>query len=79
MTQLPVSETIVKVFSTVFHDLSKQEIEALQRDESELWDSLKHIELIAELEDYFDIEIPDKGLERIRDVSSAAQAVEDEL
>lgn len=64
-----------KIFSAVFSGVSESDILILNRNTSEVWDSLKHIELITELEEFFEIIIDEEKVSKIYDFQSALQAI----
>ena len=48
---------------------------AMNKTDGEAWDSLKHIELILELEDEFNLEIDDNTSLKITDFNSCLEIV----
>ncbi|MCF8554217.1 MAG: hypothetical protein K9F97_05075 [Candidatus Nanopelagicales bacterium] len=46
---------LIQVFRTVFPDSDDKQIPELLQNTSEEWDSLKQIELITEVEDFFEL------------------------
>lgn len=68
MIELRIEKIFVKVF-----DLEAPRF--INKNDHEEWDSLKHIELILELEDEFDIEITDNNSLKITDFNSCLEIV----
>ncbi len=68
MIELRIEKIFVKVF-----DLEAPKF--INKSEHEEWDSLKHIELILELEDEFDIEITEDNSLKITDFNSCLEIV----
>jgi acyl carrier protein len=66
-----VTRILNKVFSVDFQtDSSKSDI-----PQNGTWDSLKHVQIILELEDSFDFEISDAEIEKIFDYNSSVEYV----
>ena len=63
---------IEKIFEKVF---AVDALRTINRINCEEWDSLKHIELILELEDEFDLEISDSTSLKITDYSSCLEII----
>jgi acyl carrier protein len=63
---------IEKIFLKVFEVENPRDINKI---DCEGWDSLKHIELILELEDEFGIEISDKASLKIIDFHSCLEVI----
>ena len=68
MIELKIEKIFVKVFAV---DAPR----AINKRDCEEWDSLKHIELILELEDEFDLEISDNNSLKITDYKSCLEIV----
>ena len=68
MIELKIEKIFVKVFAV---DAPR----AINKIDCEEWDSLKHIELILELEDEFDLEISDNNSLKITDYKSCLEIV----
>ncbi len=68
MIELRIEKIFVKVFAT-------EAPRAINKIDNEEWDSLKHIELILELEDEFDLEIGDKTSLKIIDFNSCLEII----
>ena len=68
MIELRIEKIFVKVFAT-------EAPRAINKIDYEEWDSLKHIELILELEDEFDLEIGDKTSLKIIDFNSCLEII----
>ena len=68
MIELRIEKIFVKVFAT-------EAPRAINKIDNEEWDSLKHIELILELEDEFDLEIGDETSLKIIDFSSCLEII----
>ena len=67
-----IESRIEKIFKKVFAiDTPK----TMHKTNSEVWDSLKHIELILELEDEFDLEISDSTALKITDYNSCLEII----
>ena len=67
-----IESRIEDIFSKVFAiDAPK----AINKTDTEVWDSLKHIELILELEDEFNLEIDDNTSLKITDFNSCLEIV----
>ena len=64
--------TIEKIFIKVF---AVEAPRAINKIDCEEWDSLKHIELILELEDEFDLEISDNNSLQIIDFNSCLEII----
>jgi acyl carrier protein len=64
--------TIEKIFVKVF---AVEAPRAINKIDCEEWDSLKHIELILELEDEFDLEISDNNSLKIIDFNSCLEII----
>ena len=64
--------TIEKIFIKVF---AVEAPRAINKIDCEEWDSLKHIELILELEDEFDLEISDNTSLKIIDFNSCVEII----
>jgi acyl carrier protein len=66
-----ITRILNKVFSVDFQtDSSKSDI-----SQYVTWDSLKHVQIILELEDSFDFEISDSEIEKIFDYNSSVEYV----
>ena len=66
-----ITRILNKVFSVDFQtDSSKSDI-----SQYGTWDSLKHVQIILELEDSFDFEISDVEIENIYDYNSSVEYV----
>ena len=66
-----ITRILNKVFSVDFQtDSSKSDI-----SQYGTWDSLKHVQIILELEDSFDFEISDAEIEKIFDYNSSVEYV----
>ena len=68
MIELRIEKIFVKVFAV---DAPR----AINKINCEEWDSLKHIELILELEDEFDLEISDNTSLKITDYNSCLEII----
>jgi acyl carrier protein len=68
LIELRIEKIFVKVFAT-------EAPRAINKIDYEEWDSLKHIELILELEDEFDLEIGDKTSLKIIDFNSCLEII----
>ena len=68
MIELKIEKIFVKVFAV---DAPR----AINKIDCEEWDSLKHIELILELEDEFDLEISDNAALKITDFYSCLEII----
>ena len=68
MIELRIEKIFVKVFAV-------EGPRAINKIDYEEWDSLKHIELILELEDEFDLEIGDKTSLKIIDFNSCLEII----
>jgi acyl carrier protein len=68
LIELRIEKIFVKVFAT-------EAPRAINKIDNEEWDSLKHIELILELEDEFDLEIGDKTSLKIIDFNSCLEII----
>ena len=68
MIELKIEKIFVKV-------LALDAPRAINKVDCEEWDSLKHIELILELEDEFDLEISDNNSLKITDYKSCLEIV----
>ena len=68
MIELRIEKIFVKVFEV---DAPR----AINKIDCEEWDSLKHIELVLELEDEFDLEISDNASLKITDYNSCLEIV----
>lgn len=68
MIELRIEKIFVKVFEV---DTPK----AINKMDCQEWDSLKHIELILELEDEFDLEISDNAALKITDFNSCLEII----
>lgn len=68
MIELRIEKIFVKVFEV---DAPK----AINKMDCQEWDSLKHIELILELEDEFDLEISDNAALKITDFNSCLEII----
>jgi len=68
-----IDRKIEGIFKKVF---SLSNVSEINRDKFPLWDILKHIELILELEDAFSIEVPNNSSTDILDVLSCIKVVE---
>lgn len=64
---------IEKIFAKVFFI---DDAKTINRSNYEKWDSLKHIELILELEEEFNLEIDDKISLEIVDFNSCLKVIE---
>lgn len=53
-----IAEEIQKIFRTVFEDNDLLITSELNADDVALWDSLTHMEMIAAVEEHFNIKIP---------------------
>jgi acyl carrier protein len=67
-----VNSRIEKIFKKVF-DIS--DLDDFNRQDYPEWDSLKHIELILELEDEFSIELNNSQSTDIEDFNSCVKAI----
>jgi acyl carrier protein len=66
-----ITRILNKVFSVDFQtDSSKSDI-----SQYVTWDSLKHVQIILELEDSFEFEISDAEIEKIFDYNSSVEYV----
>ena len=61
-----------KIFEKIFAVDAPRTINKMNSEE---WDSLKHIELILELEDEFDLEISDSTSLKITDYNSCLEII----
>ena len=68
MIELRIEKIFLKVFAV---DAPR----AINKIDCEEWDSLKHIELILELEDEFDLEISDNISLKITDYNSCLEII----
>jgi len=68
-----VDKKIEEIFRKVFLLSNVSEI---NRGKFPIWDSLKHIELILELEDAFNLEVPNSTSADIFDVSTCIKVIE---
>lgn len=68
-----IDRKIEEIFKKVF---SLSNVSEINRKKFPLWDSLKHIELILELEDAFSIEVPNNLSTDILDVLTCIKVVE---
>lgn len=68
MIELIIEKIFVKV-------LAVDAPRAINKIDCEEWDSLKHIELILELEDEFDLEISDNAALKITDFNSCLEII----
>lgn len=68
MIELKIEKIFVKV-------LAVESPRAINKTDCEEWDSLKHIELILELEDEFDLEISDDAALKITDFNSCLEII----
>lgn len=68
MIELKIEKIFVKV-------LALDTPRAINKIDCEEWDSLKHIELILELEDEFDLEISDNAAIKITDFNSCLEII----
>lgn len=66
---------LINIFLTVFPDYDKEIIQNISITSSTDWDSLKQIELIAEIEDFFEIEIDMEDLTKISNFESALEVI----
>jgi acyl carrier protein len=55
MPETKCRNELIQVFRAVFPDSDDELITELVQDSSEEWDSLKQIELITEVEDFFEL------------------------
>jgi acyl carrier protein len=67
-----IEAKIEKIFTKVF---STDTPRAINKAEYEEWDSLKHIELILEFEDEFNLEIDDISALKIIDFNSSLEII----
>jgi len=67
--QTQIHDAFLRVFIGVSSDI----IDSLDRKKSPEWDSLKHIEIIAELEELFDLNFNTDQILAITSVESASQ------
>jgi acyl carrier protein len=68
LIELRIEKIFVKVFAV-------EDPRAINKIDYEEWDSLKHIELILELEDEFDLEIGDNTSLKIIDFNSCLEII----
>jgi acyl carrier protein len=68
----PIESRAEKVFKKVFET---ENITALNKKVSPEWDSLKHIELVLELEDEFAIEFTNSASSEIYDFNSCIKTL----
>lgn len=68
MIELRIEKIFVKVFAV-------HAPRAINKTDCEEWDSLKHIELILELEDEFDLEISDNTSLKITNYNSCLETI----
>jgi acyl carrier protein len=68
-----IDRKIEEIFKKVF---SLSNVSEINRKKFPLWDSLKHIELILELEDAFSIEVPNNLSTDILDILTCIKVVE---
>ncbi len=68
MIELRIEKIFVKVFAV-------EAPRAINKIDYKEWDSLKHIELILELEDEFDLEIGDNTSLKIIDFNSCLEII----
>ena len=66
---------VMKMFLSVFPQLSEGRIRTIKRNEFADWDSLKQIEIVTEIEEAFVIEIDDSSVTKIMDFESAVKLV----
>ena len=71
-----IDKKIEEIFKKVFLLSNVNEI---YREKFPIWDSLKHIELILELEDAFDIEVPNYSSNEILDVLTFIEVVKRQI
>ncbi len=67
-----IESRIEDIFTKVFAIDAPRDI---NKTDNEVWDSLKHIELILELEDEFNLEIDDNISLKITDFNSCVEIV----
>lgn len=67
-----IEDRVKLVFKKVFET---EEVLALQKNDSFDWDSLKHIELVLELEDEFEIELTNSAISEICDFKSCVKTL----
>ena len=67
-----IESRIEDIFTKVFAIDAPKDI---NKTDNEVWDSLKHIELILELEDEFNLEIDDNTSLKITDFNSCLEIV----
>ncbi len=67
-----IESRIEKIFTKLF---ALDAPRAINKADNEEWDSLKHIELILELEDEFDLEINDDQSAQIHDFNSCLKII----
>lgn len=67
-----IETRIKKIFTKVF---SVDDAKTMNRLDYEEWDSLKHIELILEIEDEFNLEINDETSLKITDFDSCLEII----
>ena len=69
--ELELNRILIKVFSLDTHS----GIDSSEELKNVIWDSLKTVQIVLELEDSFDIEISDSDLQHIRDFISTLEYV----
>jgi acyl carrier protein len=69
-----IEAEMVEVFTKVFQ-IKKSEINSIKFQQSNQWDSFKHIELLLEIEDKFLVQFEDFETPTISDFASACMFV----
>ena len=75
MTREEVYERLNEVFRDVFDDASIEVSDATTADDIEGWDSLEHINLIAAVEDEFEIKIPMSKVNKLQNVGEMVDLI----
>ncbi len=71
--EIAIKSEVVRVLNKVFSGHLPPSVELSAESPYPIWDSLKHVQIILELEDSFDIEISDLEAEQIQDFASTME------
>lgn len=75
MTEKNLTVEILSLLCSVFPEIAQDKLKEFNRDLNYEWDSLKQIELVTELEEFYDTELTLEEVIEIKDLESAVQVI----
>ena len=79
MTENEILSELTAIFRDVFRDSSLTVTPTLSAEDVEKWDSLAHVDMLAAVEERFQIRIPSWQMASLQNVGDLVQAITERL